>query len=111
MYIVHGTWIPEPHGEYVHAGAFYIWVEIERADFSGSSRVAGVPRASDGPAVSGTTPSPDARRATLTDLTNGCAATITLTHVAGALITGPSQIPPSALLTEQAVRHDRTPVL
>src|SRR5919202_443320 len=29
MHIVHGTWIPDPPGEFVQAGAFYLWVETD----------------------------------------------------------------------------------
>jgi hypothetical protein len=42
VYIVHGTWIPEPHGEYVQAGAFYLWVETDAPSPRAPSRVAGI---------------------------------------------------------------------
>src|SRR5919199_3388578 len=29
MHIVHGTWIPDPPGEYVRAGELYLWVETD----------------------------------------------------------------------------------
>ena len=29
MYILHGTWIPQPAADFVQTGAFYLWVETE----------------------------------------------------------------------------------
>ena len=29
MHIVHGTWIPDPPGEFVQAGGVYLWVETD----------------------------------------------------------------------------------
>ena len=31
MHIVHGTWIPDPPGDFVRAGGFYLWVETDTA--------------------------------------------------------------------------------
>src|SRR6266542_6199525 len=42
MHIVHGTWIPEPAGEYVQSGAFYLWVETDTPTPRAHSRVAHV---------------------------------------------------------------------
>src|SRR5919201_3874395 len=29
MHIVHGTWIPDPPGDFVRSGGFYLWVETD----------------------------------------------------------------------------------
>src|SRR5213082_559366 len=29
MHIIHGTWIPEDTHEFIHRGAFYLWVETD----------------------------------------------------------------------------------
>src|SRR5438128_3405807 len=42
MHIVHGTWIPEPAGEYVQSGGFYLWVETDTPTRQPRSRVAHV---------------------------------------------------------------------
>ena len=42
MHIVHGTWIPEPAGEYVQSDAFYLWVEMDTPTRPPRSRIANV---------------------------------------------------------------------
>src|SRR6266567_4390827 len=42
MHIVHGTWIPEPAGEYVQSGGFYLWVETDTPARQPRARVAHV---------------------------------------------------------------------